>query len=85
MEALLRNKSEYSTVHLHNTRNEVYFGHIQVIGFVFDNFEYTVEENKFDPLAEADLTAMCMAVSESSLKEGWDSEDDAYWESYLKE
>jgi len=33
---------------------------------------------------DSELTKMAMAYSEQSLKEDWDNEDDAYWQSYLK-
>ena len=33
---------------------------------------------------ESELTKICMSYSEQSLKEDWENEDDAYWESYLK-
>jgi hypothetical protein len=49
-----------------------------------------IKENKFvlykDGKAltsDEELTLMCMHVSEQSLKDGWENEDDAYWESFL--
>lgn len=36
-------------------------------------------------LKDSELTNFCMQVSEKSLAKVWDSEDDEYWASYLKD
>jgi hypothetical protein len=53
------------------------------------NFNYTTNITSISSIPKAltsdeELTLMCMHVSEQSLKDGWENEDDAYWESFLK-
>lgn len=39
----------------------------------------------FESLNEEELTKMCMQVSNMSLLEDWENEDDTHWESFLKD
>lgn len=37
----------------------------------------------YSDVEDENLTSFCMEVSESSLREVWDNEDDEYWASFL--
>ena len=55
---------------------------IQNLTFV-SNFQYTTNQtNAIGSLSDAKLTKMCMAISESSLIEDWENEDDSHWASF---
>lgn len=54
--------------------------------FFFHNFGYTYTndtvKNEYSTFNENELTSFCMKVSEKSLEEGWDNEDDERWNSF---
>ncbi|MBS1605307.1 MAG: hypothetical protein JST42_21765 [Bacteroidetes bacterium] len=52
---------------------------------VKDNFQYTSEEVYPEFFEDADLGKVSMHMSEQSLKEGWENEDDDHWAKFLKE
>jgi hypothetical protein len=55
---------------------------IQNLAFV-SNFQYTTSQtNSIGSLSDAKLTKMCMAISETSLIEDWENENDSHWESF---
>lgn len=48
-----------------------------------ETFQYTKHEPEaYECLKDNELTKMCMAVSERSLAEGWENEDDSHWASF---
>jgi hypothetical protein len=53
---------------------------VQSLAFV-SNFQYTSQKTSAN-LSEAELTRMCMSISEISLTEDWENEDDAHWASF---
>lgn len=47
-------------------------------------YVYTYEAiNEYEFLAESELTKVAMRLTESALKEDWENEDDAHWDSFL--
>jgi hypothetical protein len=75
-----------------------YTGDVYILGNVLtcfvlsdNHFGYTAEvhtiqeQTEYEFIPENRLTKMSMAIAESSLKEDWDNEDDAHWESFLKD
>ena len=55
--------------------------------FLFHRLEYTytsqVKPQNNQPLTDIELTKICMNISEQSLKEDWDIEDDERWNKLL--
>ena len=49
---------------------------------IYCNNVYTSTVDKFESLGEQELTKMAMAISEGSLKEDCENEDDSHWASY---
>lgn len=47
-----------------------------------NNFEYTDYQKSLNDLEDKRLTAMCMSISELTLAEDWENEDDAHWASF---
>ncbi len=54
--------------------------------YFFQNFGYTYTsesiKTEYSTLSDDELTMFCMNVSEKSLKEGWENEDDERWNSF---
>lgn len=58
------------------------FSVIKGYGYTSSRIEVGLEIPYCD---ERELTFFAMSISEKSLEKVWENEDDAYWESYLKE
>ena len=41
--------------------------------------------NQFKALKDDALTNMCLSISENSLKDEWENENDAHWQSFLND
>lgn len=51
-----------------------------------NSFQYTCEhKEEYSFVEDDDLTSMCMSISEKSLSEDWDNEDDERWQRFLKD
>ena len=57
----------------------------EVVDFVAFLSQKNSKKAGEDRLREANLTPMAMAMSEKSLREDWENEDYANWESFLKD
>lgn len=53
----------------------------------FGNFGYTYTSDSiksgYSSLNDKELTSFCMEISEKSLKDAWDNEDDERWNNFL--
>lgn len=79
---LLRNSNSSTSFGVAGNLMEV---GLKIIGVLQNNFQYTSEVSNFECIRdEESLTKMSMFISEKSLKEDWENENDEYWESYLK-
>lgn len=58
---------------------------VRVIESLMQNFEYTSHPVLSSPLSISDdeLTTYCMQISERSLNEDWENEDDERWNTFL--
>lgn len=82
----INNKYSYAGAEIEfkkNTKNFLNF----IYSFQYIGYSYTSENLKkeYTHSTDDELTVNCMNVSEKSLKEGWDKEDDERWNSFLNE
>ena len=61
------------------------FHTVKAIQCLLANFEYTSQTITIvtSPLTDDELTRLCMSISEKSLSESWDKEDDERWNKFL--
>ena len=76
-----KNKSTYS--YTTAILASMALSHMQSNVLFVDSFQYTKQESEaYQCLGESELTMMCMTVSEKSLAEDWEKEDDVHWASF---
>lgn len=66
-----------------NDREISHFSNVTSIYSPVNASTFTEEDDNYFNVPENELTSFSMKVSEKSLEEVWEDEDDDYWESFL--